>query len=321
MTRTLPALLLALLLVPAAARAQASASDVFDDYSSTELRGRLPQAEAPADEPAPSGKRSLLDVWNEEHKWVRVGMRFYGFNPTVGESQAFKLGAGVSVPVTTDFFMGLGMKIGFTGTYNSGIGCIRRAEPTSSELACDSGGTRGGVDIAYAQPVRPDGSTDNAGSDPTSSPSATETYVGRREAHAAKFALTIGGNYELTIPTVPFFRVFQPFVGGGVMIAWVYTWPDLQIEDFVLLNNEENDALDSNNVDPWSNQGPEVGGEIYGGFHVNLGPTFRLTVELGYHNVPVKEAFLNKATDGYDARHLAYTLSEFRFGGGFEFRF
>jgi len=279
------------------------------------------RADASEAEPAPASteNKSLLDVWNDEHKWVRLGMRFYGFNPAVEDTQAFKLGAGLSVPITTDFFMGLGMKLGLTASYNNGTGCIRRADP-SAGLACDSGqGTLGGVQISYKAPTLPDGSID--GSDPNAQPSDSQFVNYRRESHAAMFALTIGGNYELTIPTVPFLRVFQPFFGGGVMIAWVYTWPDLEIQDFVLLNNDENDALDSSNVDPWSNQGPEVGGEVYGGFHVNLSDAFRLTVELGYYNVLVQPAELNKATDGYDAQHLAYRLSQFRFGGGFEFRF
>ena len=114
--------------------------------------------------------------------------------------------------------------------------------------------------------------------------------------------------------------------GGGVVIAWIQTYSDLLETEYVLINNEENDAYNPDNIDPWSSQGPQVGGEVYGGFHLNLDKVFRLTFDLGYLNVAVPDENLKKATNEepnrqFDAKHLPYRLAQFKFGGGFEFRF
>lgn len=261
--------------------------------------------------------KNAFEVWEEEHRWVRLGMRFYGFSPAIDDHAALKLGAGLAVPVTTDFFMGLGMKVSFMGSYNTAgsndvVDCVDRGG-IGSDPACPSG-HRGGVDYTWREPI-PDGS------DPNATPSTSNFVEERRRSHVAFFALTIGGNYELTIPNLQFFRIFQPFVGGGVVIAWIQTYSDLSTTEFVLIDNDQNNAFDDDNVDPFSDQGPEVGGEVYGGFHLNVHDIFRFTFELGYSSVLVGEADLKKATPEFEAQHLEYRLSQLRFGGGFEFRF
>ncbi len=300
------ALLAALLFAPAAALAD----------------GEGAGDEETADGDKPWQGRNAFEVWEEEHRWFRLGLRAWGANPSIDDHAALKFGAGLTVPLTTDFFMGIGMKIAFTGSYNRGNECVNRGGVGSDPL-CPSGHP-GGVDYTWREPLVTDGNGNTTvdGTNPDADPSAT-TFMQpqRRPTHVAFYALSIGGNYELTIPSLQFFRIFQPFVGGGVMIAWVYTYSDITEQEFVLINNSENDPFDPDNVDPWADQGPEVGGEVYGGFHLNLSEVFRFTIELGYHNVLVKEAPLNKATEGYDAKHLEYRLSQLRVGGGFEFRF
>ncbi len=283
------------------------------------------QGGAAGDDDKPEGwwrDKNAFEVWEEEHKWVRLGMRFYGFSPAIHENAALKLGPGLAVPVTTDFFMGIGMKIGFLGSYNTAgsndvVDCVDRGG-VGDDPACPSG-HRGGVDYSWKTPLNEEGVED--GADPNATPSDSQITVARRRTHVAFFALTIGGNYELTIPNLQFFRVFQPFFGGGVVLAWVQTYSDLDTTEFVLINNPENNAFDDDNVDPYADQGPEVGGEVYGGFHLNVHDIFRFTFELGYANVLIKDAPLKKATAEYEARHLEYRLASLRFGGGFEFRF
>ena len=322
-----------LLCLPASAVAQA-----WRDFGTTDLRGQTEadggeeegEAEETVGDPGqPWQGRNAFEVWEEEHRWFRLGIRGYGYNPSVQEHAAMKMGAGLTVPLTTDFFMGIGMKLAFTGSYNRGApnNCVNRGG-ASGVQPCPEG-VEGGVDYVWRQPMWTDPNdpgaqpvVDGGHSSSETEPSAT-TFIDpeRRATHVAFYALTIGGNYELTIPSLQFFRVFQPFFGGGVVIAWVYNYADLEVSEYVLIDNDENDALDDENIDPWSDQGPEVGGEVYGGFHLNLDEVFRFTFEVGYHNIVVKEGHLNKATEGYDAKHLEYTLAQFRFGGGFEFRF
>lgn len=288
--------------------------------------------EAASEEPQGAEPRNAFEVWRDEHRWVRLGFRAYGMLPSVDDHAALKLGAGVAVPLTLDLFMGAGMKISFLGSYNHGDntsdGCINRGGTGTSAMCPD--GYQGGVDFTWREPWTGDHDANGNplvdGSDGDAVAGVDDMPPQRRESHVAFFALTIGGNYEVTIPTVKFFRVLQPFVGGGVVIAWIQTYSDLEASEFVLINNDQNDAYDSDNIDPWSSQGPEVGGEVYGGFHINLDEAFRFTLEVGYLKVDVPEAYLKKATDEdpnrhFEARHMAYTIEQFKFGGGFEFRF
>jgi hypothetical protein len=273
-------------------------------------------AEGSAAEGTSSAGQNALELWQKDHRWFRLGMRFYGTNPAIDEHAALKTGAAISIPLTTDFFMGIGMRLAFVGGYNAGKDCVERAGGTSS--TCPDGHP-GGVDYIWRKPMV-NGVVDGSNSNAT--PSPTEFMdPQRRVSHVAAYSLSIGANYELTIPTVKVFRHFQPFFGGGVVIAWVYTYSDITANEFILINNDQNDPWDEDNLDPWSSQGPEVGGEVYGGFHINIKKTFRFTFEVGYHAFDVPAAELNKATEGFEAQHLAYRLSQTRFGGGFEFRF
>ncbi len=273
-------------------------------------------------------KNRAFAAWQKEHRWVRLGMRFHGYMPAVQESAALDWGAGIMVPLTTDFFMGLGVRAAFIGAWNPGNGCINRGG-VGANPQCSQGHV-GGVDFRWKEPyvLAEDGVTqvfDEAGRN--SNAMAGDDWVQhRRPAHVAQFALAIGGNYELTLPHIPFFRRFQPFVGGGVLLVWVHTYSDITADEFVLIANAENDPYDPDNLDPWSKQGPEVGGEVYGGFHLNPNDVFRVVIEFGYQNVNVPMALLQKATNSgpdreFQAAHLEYRLSQFRIGGGFEFRF
>ena len=276
------------------------------------------------DDPTPWKGKNAFEVWEEEHRWFRLGFRGYGYLPAVDDASAFGLGAGFSVPLSTDFFMGLGMKIAFTASWNQGKegDCIERGG-TSDRFAVDCAeGHVAGVDLTWKEPVlEGDPDNPNPGRSSAAVPGSAFVSPQRRPAHTAMFALTIGGGYELTIPNIEFFRIFQPFIGGSVVVAWVYVWPDLGIDEAVILDAGENNLGDPDNIDPWSSQGPEVGGEVYGGFHINPDDVFRMVFEFAYLNVYVEEALLTKATEGFEAKHQPFTLSQFRFGWGIEFKF
>lgn len=333
---SIPALALLLLVsVPASALAQSSASDVFSDVSTTSLLGLhaldedspAPKSGAGESSESTSEKKNAFDVWEVEHRWFRLGLRAYAGIPSIQETAALKAGAALQVPLTTDFFMGLGMKVAFEAGYNRGghytddaKNCVNRGG-AGDDLTCPEGQV-GGVDYIWKEPI------DQPGSACDGVRNANDTQAGttfglktRRLTHVAHYSFTIGANYELTIPTVPFFRVVQPFIGGGVMVQWIYNYSDIEANECYLIDNDENDPFDPDNVDPWSQQGPEVGGEIYGGFHVNLGKIFRFAFELGYQNVTVREARVGKATAEFKMKHLEYRLANLRLGGGIEFRF
>jgi hypothetical protein len=280
----------------------------------------VPAAAAPVaeDRSAWLGKNPF-EVWQKEHRWFRLGFRFYGFSPEVVDHAAMKVGGGLAVPLTTDFFMGLGARVAFQASYNHAADCVSQGGVAPNQTRCPEG-TPGGVDYQWRQPV----STidpEHPGRDGNATPGSDFTPPMRRESHVANFQLTIGANYELTIPSVEFFRIVQPFISGGVVLAWVQTYSDVTEEEFVLINNDENDAFDSSNIDPWVEQGPLVGGEIAGGIHINPDPTFRVVFEVGYFNVAVPAAELKKATPGFEAQHMDYRLGSTRFGGGIEFKF
>jgi hypothetical protein len=281
-------------------------------------------AEAEGASATPWKGKNAFEVWEAEHRWFRLGFRGYGYLPAVDDAAALGLGGGFTVPLSTDFFMGLGMKIAFTASYNQGKvdDCIERGGTSERFAVACSDGHVAGVDLHWKQPViEGDPGAQNPGRSSDAVPGASFVDAQRRPAHVAMFALTVGGGYEVTIPNVEFFRVFQPFIGGSVVVGWVYVWPDLGIDEAVILDPNENNLGDPDNIDPWSSQGPEVGGEVYGGFHINPNEVFRFVFEAAYLNLHVEKAFLTKATEGFEAEHLAFTLSQFRFGWGIEFKF
>ncbi len=267
--------------------------------------------------------RNAFDVWKDEHRWVRVGMRFSALSPQEQEHARLATGAGFAVPITTDFFMGIGMKIGFLGGWNAGScehwGVDLAAPEDDSSLDCGDPAQQG-VDYTYRQPLS-QLDIANPGADPNATIGSSMLPSQRRDSHVAHFALNLGVNYELTIPNVQFFRIFQPFVGGGAVISWVFTYSDMREGDFVLINNADNDTTDSTNLDPYALTEAIVGGEFYGGFHLNMDKAFRFTFEFGYYRIDVPSLPLVGATAGWDAVNEDYTIAEGRFGGGFEFRF
>lgn len=312
--RFLALLLLPTLLLPAAALAQDS------DGGDTE------ETSGPTGDRTYVG-RNAFEVWQEEHRWFRLGLRAYAMFPSIQENAALRVGAGLQVPLTTDFFMGLGMKVSFIGGYNRGgdttVGsdkyCVNRGAP-GDDLNCPDG-TVGGVDYQWREPIE-SGSNDCDGQRMASDDQPGSTFTTqRRLTHVAHYALTIGGNYELTIPNLEVFRIFQPFVGGGVVLQWAYNYSDISSNECYLIDNPENDPFDPDNVDPWATQGPRVGGEVYGGFHLNLGKVFRFAFEVGYQNVLLEQTPVKKATEEFEMNHLEYRLAILRLGGGIEFRF
>lgn len=314
------AIALALALVSAPAHAEESAEE------SSGLSNELEHGGEPSISRFQSNK--AFAAWQKEHRWVRLGLRFHGYLPAIDEHAALDVGAGIMIPVTTDLFMGLGVRAAFIGAWNPGSGCINRGG-AGANAEC-SGGHVGGVDFRWKEPfvVDENGVTLTGGEAGRNGNALAgdDWDQHRRPAHVAQFALAIGGNYELTLPHIRFFQIFQPFVGGGVLLVWVHTYSDITADEFVLIDNPDNNAYDPDNLDPWSKQGPEVGGEVYGGFHINPSKLFRFVIEFGYQNVNVPLALLQKATNvppdrEFQAAHLEFRLSQFRFGGGFEFRF
>ena len=332
---TLPLLILSFLVgLPALATAQSSAQDVFDDVSTADRRGledgddpEEPKEDAPAADDAAVHGKNAFEVWQEEHRWFRLGLRAYAMFPTIQDTAALRVGSGLQVPLTTDFFMGIGMKLSFVGGYNRGghytddaKNCVNRGG-AGDDLTCPDG-VVGGIDYIWKEPVdQPGSACDGVRNDNDTIAGNSFVAPRRRLTHVAHYSIGIGGNYELTIPNIDFFRVFQPFVGGGVVLQWVYNYSDIQSDECFLIDNVDNDPFDPDNVDPWSSQGPEVGGEVYGGFHLNLGKVFRFAFEVGYQNVNIQQKALRKATAEFEMQHLAYRLANLRLGGGIEFRF
>lgn len=272
--------------------------------------------------------RNAFEVWEEEHRWFRLGFRGYAMFPAVEETAALRPGAGLQIPLTTDFFMGLGMKLAFIGGYNRGGDtdtnsdkyCVNRGG-IGDDLSCPDGHV-GGVDYIWKEPIDQSGSScDGVRTEADTIGGTAFVSPTRRLTHIAHFALAIGGNYELTIPNLQVFRVFQPFVGGGVVLQWANNYSDIQSNECYLIDNPDNDPFDPDNMDPWATQGPRVGGEVYGGFHINLGRVFRFAFEVGYQNVQMEQNALRKATAEFEMQHLAYRLAVLRLGGGLEFRF
>ena len=74
-------------------------------------------------------------AWQKTHRWVRVGLRFHGYLPKADEHAALDVGAGVMIPITTDLFMGLGVRVAFIGAWNPGAGCINRGGLGGSAFA------------------------------------------------------------------------------------------------------------------------------------------------------------------------------------------
>ncbi len=295
----------------------------------TAARAEGDEADGPArfEEEASFVGRNAFEVWQEEHRWFRLGFRAYSMFPAVQEHAALRVGAGLQVPLTTDFFMGLGMKLAFIGGYNRGghyddaeKNCVNRGG-AGDDLACPDGSV-GGVDYIWKEPIDQAGSScDGVRTDTDTQPGTSFTSPTRRLTHVAHYALAIGANYELTIPNLQVFRIFQPFVGGGVVLQWAYNYSDIQSNECFLIDNPDNDPFDPDNVDPWSSQGPQVGGEVYGGFHINLGRVFRFAFEVGYQNVTLDQTGLRKSTVEFEMQHLEYRLAILRLGGGLEFRF
>ena len=268
--------------------------------------------------------RNAFDVWKDEHRWVRIGLRFYALGPQEDQHARLGTGAGLAVPITTDFFMGVGMKVGFLGGWNAGQcehwGVDLDLAEVDASLDCGDA-VQHGVDYKYREPRSNIGGIPNPGADPDATPGEELLPDQRRDTHVAHFALSLGVNYELTIPNVQFFRIVQPFLGGGAVVTWVITYSDMREGDYVLINNADNDTTNPTNLDPYALTEAVVGGEIYGGFHLNLDKVFRLTVEFGYYRLDVPSLPLTGATEGWDAVNLAYTLAEGRVGLGLEFRF
>jgi len=280
--------------------------------------------------PDPAPKKSAFAAWRKQRTPLRIGLRFYGYlpNTAVTEHAAFNAGAGLTIPVTIDLFMGLGVRASFITLWNSGDDCVNR-NGIGGDPSCPQGHV-GGVDYRWREPylLGEDGTTQIfAGAGRNGDALAGDQFVQhRRPTHVAQFGFSIGINYELTLPHIRFFQIFQPFVGGGLALFWVHTYSDLSADEFVLINNAENDTYDPNNLDPWSRQGPVPCPDLYFGFHVNLARHFRLVVEFGAQAVDIPAAPLEKATSippdrDFEAEHLPYTLVQFRMGGGFEFIF
>jgi hypothetical protein len=238
----------------------------------------------------------------------RVGVLAYGVLNAKDPNISALLGPGTAIPVTVNAYRGLGVRVGFYGQYQR----LEESERDGLSLswlppdpAADDGDGQWELG-EHPDPLRVDEDGDGE----------FDRDSVRRLGHMGVFALTTSLYYELTIPRSRLMRIFQPYVGIGLMQMWVYTWSDIQSAEVFLIDNPDNDVDDPDNVDPFSTQ-YVPGLDVFGGFHFNVGTSFRVSLELGYLRAEVKPAELRRATEGFDARHDGYMLSMFRFGGGF----
>ncbi len=239
-----------------------------------------------AQDPAPSDPTVAAVSTDPGHRYFRLGFRAFGLVDHDGEDAAkMPVGAGMSIPLTLNFHKGLGMRLAFVG------GHIQSIEYT----------------VAWNS-VKDDAST------------LEEHQFEGEDNRLIYYGGTVGFSYEITIPSEPFFQIFQPFLSVGAAILVVRTHPDVPVAHDILIQNEYYDGPEAKSFDPWSLQ--VLGGlDLSWGFHINASKTFRFPFEFGYRLVPVPNSVLDWGTEGYDYQHLQYTFNTFNFGGGLEWLF
>lgn len=208
------------------------------------------------------------------------------YNDTQGVS--FGWGTGFTVPLTVNFFQGLGMRFALTAMF-------------SGEPLFDSGL----ANIAFLTKV-----DDSTWTSPVN--------------YRARDAWVTGGNLAFNVNyTFPLLMgTFKPYLGIGPGLFLNYVFTDLERDpvDYTLLDNQYNDPTDGNNIDPYSvNFQPGVDG--YFGVNFMVQNHMHLNFEVAYDLANMPETALVKATDGSNARRAAYTYSVLKFSSGLLFNF
>jgi len=240
------------------------------------------------------------DLKSPADQHFRLGLQFYGMVPTKTPTQGEMLGAGVELPFTVNVYKGLGFRVSFLGYYHrdTDLGASWK-EPDPS---FDDG------DGVWEVGERPQ-------------PLAGGGRVHDQAlTHNAMFSFVLAVNYELVIPGSSVTEHVQPYIGVGGVGSWLQNYYDVQGVYVYLIDNDEHNLSNSDEIDMYSTQN-QPAFTLYGGVHFNLGPSFRINIEVGGLTMKVAEAAFDKATAGFDAKHDAYNVSLFKFGGGFVGRF
>ena len=267
------------------------------------------------EEPAPPAPPMVEEPPAEDEQHFRIGFNGYGAFDRCGCDHAvLKPGAAVVLPHFDAIFKyGLGLRLGFVVHYHQGA-----HGSYGNQIA--------GVDVTYFAEREDPGSVTTQ----------------RVPAYVFSYGMTINFKYEVTVakhdPAYRFFKWVQPYFGTGVGLTWTRTHTDLPDTMAILIENEAYRGVNPvADYDPWSTQfGPAF--NLFGGFHFNVDPKFRINFEMGFYLVDVPSdgtgikpepdsgidgdpAYLNYSTDGHYAHHEPYKIEEFLLGGGFEWLF
>lgn len=204
------------------------------------------------------------------------------------EGATFGWGTGLTIPLTVNFYQGLGLRFAVTAMF-------------SGEPLFDSGL----ANIAFL--TQQDANTWTA---PENFRSRTAWIAG------GNLAFNVNYTFPLLMGT------FKPYLGAGPGLFLNYVFTDLERDpvDYTLLDNQYNDPTDGNNIDPYSvNMRPGFDG--YFGVNFLVQKSMHLNFEAAYDVAYMPEAPLLKATDGSNARRAAYTYSVLKFSSGLLFNF
>jgi len=274
------------------------------------------QEPVPPLEPVPPTVEVVEVVEDAEKEYhFRIGFSGFGAFDRCGCDHAvLKPGAAVVLPHFDAIFKyGLGIRLGFVVHYHQGA-----HGSYGNQIA--------GVDVTYFA------ERDDPGSVTTQ----------RVPAYVFSYGMTINFKYEVTVaeedPAYRLFKWVQPYFGTGVGLIWTRTHTDLPDTMAILIENEAYRGVNPvADMDPWSTQfGPAF--NLFGGFHFNVAPKFRINYEMGFFLVDVPSdgtgakpdpdggldgdpAYLTYSTDGHYAHHEPYKIEEFVLGGGFEWLF
>lgn len=199
----------------------------------------------------------------------------------------YGVGVGLAIPVMMDLYHGLGLRVLVAGSYS--------ADPPFDDVV---------THIQYTTPADP----------ATATPE--EVVTKQLGGYFASGTLGVGLNYSRPIME----GTLVPYVGAGPAFMLVAVFPDLTVNESMLLVNEYNDITDPDNVDPYS-VSTVVGFHGYLGAEIRMTRALHLNVEVAYNQASIPETHLDKSTDGYDARRLAFAYGALNFGTGLSWHF
>lgn len=254
---------------------------------------------AHADEELPEallmGEEAGVSRADDDGRIWWLGFQLQGALDGIGsedpQSTDYGFGMGIAIPVTMELYRGLGLRMGFAGTYSG--------SPPLDPVD---------VEFMYTLP-----------SSATGQP--TEEIVKTVDGYFVNAQLGVGLNY-----THPFLNgTLHPYGGLGPAFLLTYVFPDLEPEDDVLLDLEESGSSDGTSlqeIDPYS-VNVTAGFNTYGGINLQLANSVHLNFEISYTQSVIPETRLEKANEDqdYNARRSAFIYRALTFSTGLVWHF